>query len=122
MSYNWGPNFLVPTDLIKKYSGRVILRETLNRDILAEELEALGLAKGVARITNPWYFRKKDTDTWIKIGESDDESQDFPVAWDTSGLENGQYQVLGLMHVYVKEDGSERAIARQNIVDVAVEN
>jgi hypothetical protein len=122
MSYNWGPNFLVPTDLIKKYSGRVILRETLNRDILAEELDALGLAKGVARITNPWYFRKKDTDTWIKIGESDDESQDFPVAWDTSGLENGQYQVLGLMHVYVKEDGSERAIARQNIVDVAVEN
>ncbi len=122
MSYNWGPNFIVPTDVIEKYSGSVQLRETLDKDILAKELEELGLTQNVVRITNPWYFRKKGTDTWIKIGESEDESQNFPVTWDTTKLENGQYQVLGLMHVFVKVAGSEVAIARQGVVDLIVEN
>jgi hypothetical protein len=122
MSYNWGPNFIVPTDVIEKYSGSVQLRETLDKDILAKELEELGLTQNVVRITNPWYFRKKGTDTWIKIGESEDESQNFPVTWDTTRLENGQYQVLGLMHVFVKVAGSEVAIARQSVVDLIVEN
>jgi hypothetical protein len=29
---------------------------------------------------------------------------------------------MGLMHVFVKRDGEERAIARENIVEVTVEN
>jgi hypothetical protein len=74
------------------------------------------------RVTNPWYYRKKGTDTWIKIGESDVEAENFPVRWDTSKLENGQYEVLGLMHVFVKHDTEESIIARQNIVEVTVEN
>ncbi len=37
-------------------------------------------------------------------------------------MENGQYEVIGLMHVFVKQHGEEKAIARVNIVEVTVEN
>ncbi|UCF57743.1 MAG: hypothetical protein JSW15_04590 [Deltaproteobacteria bacterium] len=74
------------------------------------------------KITNPWYYLRKNTDTWVKMGESDDESENFPVRWDTSNLENGQYEVLGLMHVSVKNENKEQVIAGQNIVEVTVEN
>jgi len=37
-------------------------------------------------------------------------------------LVNGEYQVLGLMHVWVKKDSREFVVARENIVDVVVEN
>jgi len=29
---------------------------------------------------------------------------------------------MGLMHVFVKKDGEEKAIARENVVEVTVEN
>jgi hypothetical protein len=32
------------------------------------------------------------------------------------------YEVLGLMHVYVKNDDAERTVARQNVVQISVEN
>ena len=48
--------------------------------------------------------------------------ENFPVRWDTTNLENGQYEVMGLMHVFVKRGGEEIAIARQNMVEVTVEN
>jgi hypothetical protein len=44
------------------------------------------------------------------------------VSWDTKTLENGEYQILGLMHVSVKTEDEEVIVARQNIVDVVVEN
>jgi hypothetical protein len=44
------------------------------------------------------------------------------VRWDTSTLENGLYEVLGLMHVPVKKGKEEKTIARQNIVKVSVKN
>jgi hypothetical protein len=44
------------------------------------------------------------------------------VSWDTTKLENGQYEVLGLMHVIVKRNEQETAVARQNAVEVTVEN
>ena len=34
MSYNWGPNYLVPSEVLKSYSGRVRLREEFNEDLL----------------------------------------------------------------------------------------
>ncbi len=68
------------------------------------------------------YYRKKNTGTWIKIGESDDRSENFPVRWDTTNLENGQYEVMGLMHAFAKNGDAEKAIARQNVVEVTVEN
>jgi len=122
MSYNWGPHYIVPSQALKSYSGAVRLREELDEDVLRQGLEELGLTGPIVRVSNPWYYRKKNTDTWIKIGESEDRGENFPVRWDTTNLENGQYEILGLMHVFVKTDGEVTAIARQNIVEVSVEN
>ncbi len=120
--YNWGPHFIVPSEVLKKYSGIVQLRERLDEDLLDRELAELGLGGVVEAVANPWYFRKKGTGTWIKIGESEDKAGNFPVTWDTSALPNGEYEVLGLMHVFVRQNGSRHAIARQNVVEVTIEN
>lgn len=122
MSYNWGPHYLVPSKVLKTYSGTVLLREELDDDLLHKELDELGISGPIVKITNPWYCRKKKSDTWIKIGESDDKQGNFPARWDTTQLENGQYEVMGLMHVFVKRTGTEMAIARQNVVEVTVKN
>jgi len=122
MSFDWGPHFIVPSESLKSFSGVVRLRESLNEALLHKELEDLGISGAVVKITNPWYFRKKGAGSWIKIGESDDMQENFPVRWDTSGLENGPYEVLGLMHVFVLDHETEHVIARQNIVDVSVDN
>ena len=122
MSYNWGPHYIVPSEVLKSYSGTVLLREELDDDLLHNELEELGISGPIVKITNPWYYRKRKSDTWIKIGESDDKQGNFPARWDTTKLENGQYEIMGLMHVFVKRNGSEVAIARQNVVEVTVKN
>jgi hypothetical protein len=122
MSYNWGPHYIVPSEVLKKYSGNVLLREEFDQDLANKELAELGLSGPIARVTNPWYYRRKGADTWIRIGESEDSEGNFPVRWDTTGLENGQYEILGLMHVFVKRGVEERAIARENVVEVTVEN
>ncbi len=122
MSNNWGPRFIVPSEVLKSYSGNVLLREEFDEDLLHKDLEELGITGSIVRITNPWYYRKKNTDTWIKIGESQDRQQHFPVRWNTTAFENGQYEVMGLMHVFVKRHGEEEAIARGNVVEVTVEN
>ena len=122
MSYDWGPRYIVPTKALTSYSGAVRLREEFDEDLLHKELDALGLLGSVLRVSNPWYYRKKGSSTWIKIGESQDRNENFPVRWDTANLENGQYEILGLMHVFVKKDEGEGAIARENIVEVTVKN
>ncbi len=122
MSYNWGPHYIVPSPALKSYEGSVQLRESLDSDLLAKELQELGISGPVVKIANPWYFRKKNTATWLKIGESSNRAENFPVTWDTTQLQNGQYEVLGLMHVFVKTGATERVIARQNTVEVAVKN
>ena len=122
MSYNWGPRYIVPTEAFKSYSGAVRLREELDEDLLHKELAELGLSGPILRVSNPWYFRKRGAETWIKIGESEDRRENFPVRWDTTKLENGQYEVMGLMHVFIKQGNVETAIARGNTVEVTVEN
>jgi hypothetical protein len=107
---------------MKKYSGNVLLREELDEELLGKDLAEMSLTGPIVRITNPWYYRRKNETTWIKIGESRDKQANFSVRWDTAGLKNGQYEILGLMHVFVKKDGEETAIARQNVVEVTVEN
>ncbi len=42
--------------------------------------------------------------------------------WDTTILENGQYQVLGLMHVFIRKGDEEKVVARENIAEVTIEN
>lgn len=122
MPYNWGPHYIVPSEALKSYSGGVRLREEFNEDLLRKELEEFNISGHIVRIANPWYYRKKNTNTWIKIGESDNVHENFPVRWDTTNLENGQYEVMGLMHVFIKKGNEEIAIARENIVEVTVEN
>ncbi len=122
MSYDWGPHFIVPSESLNNFSGMVRLREGLDEDLLHKELEELGISGAVVKIVNPWYFRKKGSGSWIKIGESQDMEENFPVRWDTSGLENGSYEILGLMHVSIMEHETEHIIARQSIVDVTVAN
>lgn len=122
MDYEWGPHFIVPSEALKSYSGIVKLREELDEDLLAKELDELGLPGSIVKVTNPWYYRKKNTKTWLKIGESDNKRENFAVTWNTSGLENGKYEVLGLMHVFVQKDKVQHAIARQSVVEVTVKN
>jgi hypothetical protein len=122
MSYNWGPHFIVPSKMLNTFSGKALLRENFDEELLKKELKELGYAGAPFRALNPWYYRKKDGETWIKIGESADRSSDFSVQWDTTQLKNGKYEVLGLMHVFVKKANEEFAVARQNIVDVTIEN
>jgi hypothetical protein len=122
MQYDWGPHYIVPTAVIKIYSGQVVLREEYDSDLLAKELKDFNFSRNVERVNNPWYFRKKGTSTWIKIGESSNQSDNFSVRWDTKSIANGKYEVLGLMHVSVGKGSEERTIARQNVVEVTVEN
>jgi hypothetical protein len=122
MSENWGPHYIVPSEVLKKYSGSVLLREEFDEELLAKELKSLGLNGPILRVVNPWYYRQKNSGTWIKIGESMDKQANFPVRWDTTVLANGQYEVLGLMHVFVRKNGDEVAIARENVVEVTVVN
>ena len=122
MSYDWGPHFIVPSETLKKFSGHVMLREYFDEDLLNKELEQLGIAGTVEYVANPWYYRRKGASTWIKIGESENIRENFPVSWDTATLENGQYEVLGLMHVFVKKGEEQHAIAKQNVVEVTLEN
>ena len=122
MTHDWGPHYIVPSKVLKSYAGSVLLRENFEEDLLHREFEELGITGSVVRITNPWYYRKRNTDTWIKIGESENIQENFPARWDTTILENGQYEIMGLMHVFFREHDVEKAIARQNIVEVTVEN
>ena len=122
MSLNWGPHFIVPSETLRAFSGKVLLRESFDEELLRTELQDLGLAGYPIKATNPWYCRKKGTETWVKIGESSDEEQSFAVPWDTKTLENGEYQILGLMHVSVQTEGEKVIVASQNMVDVVGEN
>jgi hypothetical protein len=122
MSYDWGPHFIVPTEALKTYSGSVLLRENLDEGLLQKELKEIGVSGPIVKIINPWYYRKKDTQTWIKIGESEDREENFPVRWNTESLENGDYEILGFMHVFVGKDDRGKAVSKQAIVDVTVKN
>lgn len=122
MAINWGPFFIVPSASQRTLSGRVVLRESFDEDLLKKELAQLGFSHATIKATNPWYYRKKNTESWIKIDESSDRQNYFAVPWDTGKLKNGDYQVLGVMHVSIKEGDDERIIARQNIMDVTIKN
>jgi len=119
---SWGPQFQVPAISIKKYYGNVVLRETLDEELLKKELESLQIPGYPVGANNCWYIRKKGTQTWIKIGESWKWEQDFAVRLDTTTLGNGTYQVLGFMSVKIKTDEKEIIVSRQSIADFVIKN
>jgi hypothetical protein len=122
MSYGWGPHYVIPTKDSKTYSGVIQLREYYDLQLLNWELDVLGLPKNIRKVNNPWYCRPKNSTTWVKIGESDKENENFSVPWNTLEFANGVYEVMGLMHVFVIDSASEKIIAGQNIVEVEVKN
>lgn len=97
IQYAWGPHYLVPSKALSSYSGCVLLREELDEELLRKQMDERGLSGSVARIKNLWFYRKNNSESWIKIGESNDILGNFRVRWDTTCLENGQYEILGFM-------------------------
>lgn len=148
--YDWGPEYLVPSKALPAYSGSVMLRCTFDRELLDKHLKTRGFSGSIARVTGSWFFRKKYSEIWTKIGESCDIRRDFAVRWDTSRLENGQYEIIGFMQAFFKNDSlkkwqridlgngeyaesgykpffvekhlEKRVIAEQKIMEVAIEN
>lgn len=120
---SWGPQFFVPTITIKHYSGRVLLRETLDEELLRRELKAMNIDGKPVGFSNGWYIRKKGTQSWMKIGESTAREHDFATRLDTTGLENGAYQVMGFMSAKIRTpDGRDVIVSRQNIADFEIRN
>lgn len=121
-SVHWGPRFLVPTVMIKQYCGSIVLRETLDEELLKREMEALHIDGHVKGVNNVWYIRKRGKQTWIKVGESSNRLMDFAVRFDSTAFPDGDYQVLGFMSVRVHTEQGERIISRQNIADLKIRN
>ena len=42
MAFNWGPHFIVPSENLRAFSGKVLLRETFDEDLLKKELHDPG--------------------------------------------------------------------------------
>ena len=146
MLYNWGPHYIVPTEVIKTYSGNVLLREEFDEELLRKQMDDRGLSGSIVSISNSWFYRKKNSEMWSKIGESNDIRRNFPVKWDTNYLENGQYEIIGFMQAFVdsvkvdevtlangeyekwykpilvKKHIEKRVIGELNAVEVTVEN
>ena len=122
MFFDWGPHYIVPSQVFESYSGTVMLREEFDEALLRKELNSIGIEGHIERVVHPWYYRKKGSGTWIMVGQSDEIDKNVPVKWNTAGLENGRYEGMGLMHVFLQDEHEERAVARQNVVEVSVEN
>lgn len=112
----------MPSETLRSFSGRVVLREDYDDKLLMKELASLGYEGLPFHVSNPRCYRKKNSETWIKIGESSDREKHFSVSWDTKTLENGDYEVMGFMHVVITRDEQEFSITRQNIMEVRIEN
>jgi len=65
---------------------------------------------------------KKGSDIWIKISESSDRTENFPFRWDTTIIPDSKYEILGMMHIFVKNGSVEHVVARQNVVEVSIKN
>jgi hypothetical protein len=146
IQYDWGPHYLVPSKALINYSGIVLLREEYDEGLLRKQMDERGLSGSVIRINNLWYYRRKYSQKWTKVGESSDILRNFPVSWDTIGLENGQYEIIGFMIAYVgstkwdevtlangeyerwykpisvKKRDERWILGEQNIMEVTVEN
>jgi hypothetical protein len=147
MDYDWGPFYLVPSKVIAAYSGAVVLRDEYDEELLYKQVEERGFPRNLLRVTNAWFYRKKGTGDWTRIEESSDIRGNFPVRWDTTQVEDGQYEIIGFMQAFlgldkwtevtlggggfeksgyrpvrVKRRVEKRLIAEQKTVEVTVEN
>ena len=150
MPYDWGARYIVPSKALSSYGGRVLLRQSFDKELLRKHLDERGFAGRIVRVTNFWFYRKKSSKNWIRIGDSHDIPGDFSASWDTTCLENGQYEIIGFMQafvtnsnlakweevtlgngeyekfgwkpIFVKKRLEKRVIAEQRIVEVNIQN
>lgn len=54
-----GLTFIVPSKKLTHFSGKVVLRESFDEELLNKELASCGVAGSQVRATNPWNYRKK---------------------------------------------------------------
>jgi hypothetical protein len=105
MQYDWGPHYIVPSKALTDYGGCVVLRETYDEELLRKQLNERRLsAAQLLKITNLWFYRKKNDGEWTKIGESDNIKGNFAVRWDTTTLANGPYEIIGFMQAFVRQE------------------
>lgn len=119
---NWGPHFIATIDASRVLSGKVQLKEDVDEALLRRELDLMGLPGPIVRIMNQWYIRKVGDDTWRQVAASDERTTDFRVHWDSTSVENGDYELLEQMNVFVKAGSQQQVVARTNTVKVAVSN
>ena len=119
---SWGPRLIVSADTSRVLSGQVILKEQVDEGLLRRDLDTMGLSGPIVKVMNHWFVRKLGQDTWLQVGASDELASNFPVHWDSTSVENGDYEVLQQMNVFVKEGSQEKVVARTNTVKVAVNN
>jgi hypothetical protein len=147
MEYDWGPFYLVPSEAIPVYSGGVVLRDEFDEELLRKQIDERGFPPNIVRVTNAWFYRKKGSATWTRLEESSDIRGNFPVRWETTLLEDGQYEIIGFMQAFLgfekrvevtlgngefgkcgykpvtaRKRGNKRLIADQKVVEVTVEN
>ena len=119
---NWGPRLIVSADASRVLSGQVLLKEQVDEGLLRRDLDTMGLSGPIVKVMNHWFVRRLGQDTWLQVGASDELASNFPVRWDSTSVENGDYEVLQQMNVFVKEGSQEKVVARTNTVKVAVNN
>lgn len=119
---NWGPHFIATTNASRVLSGKVQLKEDVDEGLLRRELDSMGLPGPIVRIMNQWYIRKAGENTWRQLAASEERTSDFCVHWDSTSVENGDYELLEQMNVYVKAGSQQQVVARTNTVKVAVSN
>ncbi len=118
----WGPHFIAIPDESRILSGKVLFKEDVDEGILRRELDSIGLSGPIVKIMNEWFIRKIGQDTWLQLGASDQRALNFPLHWDSSSVENGDYEVLEQMNVYVKEGSQHHVVSRTHTVRVAINN
>jgi hypothetical protein len=118
----WGTRLLVSTDDSRVLTGEVMLKEQVDEGLLRRDLDVMGLSGPIVKMMNHWFVRKLGQDTWLKIGTSGDPGSSAHVRWDSTSVENGDYEVLQEMNVFVKQGSVEKVVTRSNTVRVAVNN
>lgn len=122
MSINWGLHFTATSDASRVLSGRTLFKAEVDEALLRRDLDSMGLSGPILGIMNDRYIRRVGQDTWLQVGTSGEKDSNFPILWDSTSVENGDYEMLEQTYVVVKEGATQSAIARQNIVGVAVQN
>ena len=122
MSINWGLHSTATCDTSRVLSGRTLFKAEVDEALLRKDLDSMGLSGPILGIISDRYIRRAGQDTWLQVGTSGEKDSNFPILWDSTSVENGDYEMLEQTQVVVKEGTAQSTITRQNIVRVEVKN